>query len=302
MLKCKICGRHFGALICNPRRPWAASVYVVEEVRGHKKHGRYFYREAVFQTKRVAELGVAPAFERRYAKLEELETIWIPTADGETKKPEGVFGSVVTKEKKEYERIEKGPIPSHAVKMTWEKFRREVLPRALKIEAKIGNGNLSMSAMLTATNPDAPPIFKYDTAERRCPVSWYVYAEGSPAKLWGLTPYTHVPVTAVVLQPNMWGGDENAYPSCGKGAFFILEGAKDLFGKPGLALFPQLMKSELYDIRKVIEAYSNQNQPTGGDEASACGIRIGENDCKSGVVFKVKTDIGEAYYDIDRWE
>lgn len=49
LIKCKICGRHFGALVYNPEDAWAVSVHVVEEVRGHEKHGKYYYREAAYQ-------------------------------------------------------------------------------------------------------------------------------------------------------------------------------------------------------------------------------------------------------------
>jgi len=46
LLKCKIDGRHFGALIYHPEDPWAVTVRVVEEIHGHKKHGMHYYREA----------------------------------------------------------------------------------------------------------------------------------------------------------------------------------------------------------------------------------------------------------------
>ncbi len=56
--------------------------------------------------------------------------------------------------------------------MTWEKFARTVLPDAETIELYVPAEAAPYVAMVTAANPQAPPILQWDRAERRNPVSW----------------------------------------------------------------------------------------------------------------------------------
>lgn len=70
----------------------------------------------------------------------------------------------------------------------------------------------------------------------------------------------------------MWY-DENAHQ--GKAVFLILDGAKDnRFNSAGNALFPEILKSELREIRSTLESYSKGAAIEEYDEASACGVRL----------------------------
>lgn len=85
-----------------------------------------------------------------------------------------------------------------------------------------------------------------------------------------------------------------------KGVIFILAGARDKV-KSGAALFPQILKGELREVRSTIEAYSQTAELGGRDEASACGILI-EAGPASKFTCRVQTTLGSTSYIIDHWD
>lgn len=251
----------------------------------------------VAQAERIVEkLGIANSLKRRYARLDEIQTIWRPMP---IKKvggvSAGVFARVATKEQqRETPNAMSGP----TVTITWEKFRRTVLGSARKIEFYVPGKEDCYTAILTAENQEAPPIILWDTEENRNPFSWYVYSGGSTPSRWNLLP-GYVEVTGVTLQPNLW---QPGYEYRGASVIFILKGAKDRDRRnTGLALFPEVLKSELHEVRSTIEAYSKSEKLGGADEASACGVRL-QKGLNWNARFRVTTDIGTTIYKLDRWD
>jgi len=101
------------------------------------------------------------------------------------------------------------------------------------------------------------------------------------------------------LQPNLW---QPGYEHRGASVIFILNGAKDRDRRStGLALFPEVLKSELHEVRSTIEAYSKSEKLGGADEASACGVRL-QKGLNWNAQFRVTTDIGTTIYKLDRWD
>lgn len=251
------------------------------------------YQNVLRAEKIVEELGLRESLKRRFARLDEIETIWKPAIEPPAKTPTGVFAGIKTKEQlaKKTNDIQ----PSEMV-MTWEKFVRTVLPVARKIEVILQSGRSNFAAMVTAVDPNANPIIQWDTEEHRNPVSWYLYNGGSYASTWNMciAPAT---VTGIALQPNMW---QPGYEHHGAGALFILEDCKDGNNKSS-GLFPEILRSELREVRHTIEAYSNANELGGYDEASACGILI-QSGFKIPVWLRVTTDVGVRNYKLDRWD
>jgi hypothetical protein len=242
--------------------------------------------------KLVAELGIANSLKRRYARLEEIETIWRPAAEA---KPEGggVFGHLKPKGAQSAE-----PMTTAPQAITWEKFVRTVLPEAKALELLVPSlGNFA--ALLTAEDPEAPPILQWDSAERRNPFSWYLYHGGSMASRWGLSA-GWARVVAVTLQPNLWHGAK--FEHQGAGALFVLPGAKDgNAARAGCGLFPEILKSELREVRSTIEAFSRRATPSGAEEASANGYIIQKNNADA----TVRAVLGNGMrmgYRIDRWD
>ena len=243
----------------------------------------------------VAQLGIAKSLERRFARLDEVQTTWRPP---QARPPEGseggVFGHLRSKEQSDAAGYDLKL--SAAQRVTWEKFARTVLPNATQISVYLG-GVGDFVGLTTAQHFDAPPILQWDRPEQRNPVAWYRYASrwssGSDPARWGLRPYAPTRVTAICLQPSLWFGRDERQ---GKDAFLILEGAVD--SSPTAAMiFPETLKSEFHSIRATIEAYSKAGTLGGAEQASACGLAV------RGAALRVTLQAGTvASYTIDRWD
>ena len=238
--------------------------------------------------KLVEQLGIAKSFERRFARLDEIQTIWMSAT--EPKRTGGFFGHLIPKDRKTSDKMK---VPPQVI--TWEKFARTVLEGAKSIDLMVPEKG-SFTALVTAEHVDAPPILQWDSPECRNPFSWYMYVNGSSAKQWGLDALSWCRVPAVALKPSMWFGEHKHQ---GIGALFILDGAKDNSNNSA-CLFPETLKSELRPVRSVIEAYSKKAQLGGKNEASACGLLMGK---ESGVHVRVTNASGvQIEYKLDRWD
>jgi len=197
--------------------------------------------------KLVEKLGIAASLRRRFARLDEVQALWRPKQPVHHANSNGVFGHLKPKGTTTPQ-----PLQVSAQTITWVKFQRDVLPTAESLELWVPSGNANYTALCTAVDPDAPPILQWDAETNRNPVSWYVYYGGSTPSRWGLTANTYCKIDAVCLQPNMW---TSQFTHQGQGVVFILDGAKDSSNQ-SLALFPEILKAELREVRSVIEAHS----------------------------------------------
>ena len=231
--------------------------------------------------KLVERLGIARSLERRFATKEDLELLWEPRPPKAGKASGGVFDHLRTAPLLETLQDTK--------KITWEKFAKEVLPEAEEIRYVVPYRGPFL-ALTTAVHPDAPNILQWGN-----PVAWYLYYMGSEPQQWGLRPMTTVKVMGVLHFPPFWDGATpvNAEP----GAIFLLEGMKDSRSS-GLALFPETLKSELHEVRSVIEAHSARGK-LGEVETPACGVDTRKWDQS----FQVKSRDSQIVrtYHIDRW-
>jgi hypothetical protein len=239
---------------------------------------------AIAQAEKIVEqMGVVTSLERRFARLEDLQTIWTPAPAAVTEQ-KGVFGHL------------NPPVDLKvpATTVSWAKFLKDVVPLAQRIEVYAPySGNYC--AYLTAADAYAPPILQWDHEDARNPVSWYVYHGGSQASKFNLSTGWQE-VTALSLQPNMWHGD---YSHQGAGVLFVIEDCRDLENK-NICLFPEFLKSELHGVRSVIEAYSKSKEVQGLDEASACGLIFQKATLGKGEANRIRVTMNE--YSLDRWE
>jgi len=249
--------------------------------------------------KMVATLKSAGAFARRFAKLEDLETIWRPKPPAPAQPPvEGaVFGHLTPKG---HTPKDKG-LELPAITMTWDKFARTVLPEAERVEWMVPHGRAHLLAMVTAADPAAVPILQWDSEECRNPVNWYVYPGGSRASDWNLQPGTWASVSAVSFLPFMWHGGAERASHHGAGVVFVLEGCRDLRPTGGAALFPEVLKADYHGIRATIEAHSRSLPIAGVEEASACGVDLRKGQSWS-ERFRITTKSGRQGYLLDRWD
>lgn len=238
--------------------------------------------EAAFE-----KLGLAPALERRFARLEECVTVWKPFKPYKPTSA-GVFGHLKPK----------GSAPPSSVKtgsttMTWEKFSRVVLPTAERIEIMVP-AHGAFVGVTTAVHDDAPPIFKWDS-----PVAWYVYSSGSSAGMWNLNAHRWTPLTAVMPFPTVWGLRQ--MPELADGVILVIEGAREA-GHSSLALFPECLRSDLHAYRSTIEAYSRNGRLQDAALGSANGYDIRKGAKNINVALRVLTGGVQSDYVIDRWD
>lgn len=240
----------------------------------------------------IADLRAAGSLGRRFARLADLSPIWVP-AQAKIKPPiDGVFAHLKKAAKPA------SPTDVGNVMITWDKFKRTVLPTAETIEFHVDLFvRNNYAAFITAENPDAPPILKWDSPENRCPLSWYLYNGGSAGVDWNLTD-GFVPVTAVALQPFDVGKFTNEAPF----AMFILKGARDTRHWQSGGMFVESLRGEFHEIRKTMEAHFMSAPISGRDEAEACGLMIRSGQHLLNNRFRVVSNGIRSTYTIDRWD
>ena len=245
-----------------------------------------------------AQLGLEPALRRRYARLDEIPTIWRPrhgAAPAEataSHTASGIFGGLKARQAAVPEAVLDMP----AQTVTWSKFARDVLPDAQRMWVFTAE-RMTFCGLVTAVDPEAPPLLQWDRPEARNPVSWYIYVNGSTPTRWRLPEGAWVPVTGATLLPVLWSGADR-YRHHRTGAVLILDGAQD-DAASGLCLFPEFLRSDLHGVRAVIEAYSKAHRIEGVEEGTANGLLVGQDGDHR---IRVESAIGTATYRIDRWE
>lgn len=236
--------------------------------------------------KTVEQLGIRNSLRRRFALLEEIETIWRPAASTPSK-PGGVFDHLLREQSTASLIL---PLKS----ITWRKFAEDILPTASRIEFWNSNQRSNYGAFLTAADPDAPNILQWGNT-----FSQYVYTGGSTPGQWNLPANSWTKVNAISLLPHLWGGSTMNHQ--GRGAIIVLDGCRDT-RQAGLALFPEILKGELREIRSTIEAYSNKGEIEGRESASVCGFVIRDSPGCGAKLLVTSPSGVKSQFIIDRWD
>jgi hypothetical protein len=244
----------------------------------------------------VAGLGSAGALARRFARLSDVQALWTPRVEADAKPQRaGVFAHVTPRGD---ERTSMSPAPPAV--MTWVKFAASVLPTAAAIELLVPAGKQAFMAMVTAANADAPPIVQWDRAERRNPVSMYLYVGGSEAQRWNLRAGEYRRVSAVVLRPWMWD-ETRSFAHHGAAVCLVLEGARDTAYEAGGGMFPEWLKSEYHGVRATLEAHFRSAVIAEKDAAEVCGISL-DKSSTANLVVRVTSRGIRTDYRLDRWD
>jgi len=242
--------------------------------------------------KLFAQLGLAPALERRIARLDEIPLIWSPK--GEEPRPPasgGLFAHLAPKKKS----VQAPSVDIPAITMTLEKFLREVAPTADTMEINLGSGNHGFIALTTAVNVDAPKLFQWDH-----PFSWYVWHGGAPVSQYGLAP-GWLKVAGMTRLPARWNDDGQRFKHHGDGIIMLLAGARET-RQAGAALFPSLLRSELHGVRSTIEAHSKSAQMHGLAEGCAIGYDLRDSSGSYPATVRITSAGRVQTYKIDRWD
>ena len=231
-------------------------------------------------------LGLEDSLKRRFAHLEEVPKLWEPKVTPEVGGTMPIFGKLLPE-------APATVLPGVQL-ITWVKFLAEVLPTAISMEFHASREASYYSTFLTATVPEAPPIFQWDSEEARNPFSWYFKANGVKPEEFNLSSDTWHKVNAICESPT------KGFSHFGQHIMFVIDGARDL--KPtALGLFPEMLKSFLRPFQAVIEKYSGLSVPTGAETASVAGPML-TKDLPWNLQLRVKSPSFTRLYTIDRWE
>lgn len=259
----------------------------------------------------VKQLGCVDSFPRRFATTADLNYyLWAPSATevgSEVEADKGASIGLFThlrKQKEKRDRLwDKVVLPPKT--MTWEKFRYEILPTAAEIKFHVPVGRAAYFGLVTAVNPNAPPILQWDGVEGlpRNPVSWFHEHGGSIPSRWNLRPGEWVSVNAVLETPAMWQTPERFAERYGGKAMLLLEGARNVAYEQGGAFFPEFLRSEFREVRSVMEQWALSHVVAGIDEGDANGVALEKIGWGYDVCLRVTSLSGASSdYRLDRWE
>jgi hypothetical protein len=210
------------------------------------KAGTVQRAETIFE-----KLGLASALERRFLTHPELRgVIWSAPEEAPKEEKSTLFGHLKTQEDKPaaptLPEINSGPI-------SLARFMAEILPTALAIELD-GNQSVryNITSFTTSVDPEAKPILQWDDEANRNPVCGYIYHEGSPLRQWGITT-ARPKIVKIINNPEQWGRDDATVFGKYVTTFVFDEGNGGRL--PNTPMFPETFRSELHEVRSVLEAH-----------------------------------------------
>ena len=165
----------------------------------------------------VAAMRSAGSLARRFAKLSDVQCLWQPRVEERAQKTGGIFSHLLGQSGSAAE--DDG---APAAVMTWVKFAATVLPTAEAIDFWVPTGKEPYMAMVTAENPDSPPIPVGQRLATQSRVLVLV-CERLGAERLELKAGVFHRVSAVVLQPTLWD-ESRSFPHQGASVCFVLEG------------------------------------------------------------------------------
>ena len=239
--------------------------------------------------KLFATLGLAPALERRIARLHELPMLWEPKQQAPKPSTSGIFGHLQPKEAVQVKSLQMPEIT-----MTLQKFVQTIVPTVEQLEVLLGGGRHAFMAITTAMNSEAPRMFQWDH-----PFAWYVWHGGSLASQFGLSP-GWAKVSGITRLPARWNDTGECFKHHGDGLVVLLEGARESRAASA-GLFPSLLRAELHGVRAVIEAHSRSAEMQGLVEGSAIGIDLRAPGALNTTV-RTTSAGQQQVYKIDRWD
>ena len=252
------------------------------------------------------ELGAEQALKRRYARLNELVTIWTSkevskASRQDASKSSSIFNMVQPKPERSQTGEKSSSVKIPPLTVTWQKFKTTILDEANVIEYYAPYQKCSFGTIVTAVDSEAPPLFQWDSPEQRNPFSFYLYIGGSYPADWNLKADSWCKINAVTTMPPHWYS--NKFTHHHNSILFVIDKAKDVkYKNAGLAIFPEDLKAQFREVRSTIEAYSNKGTIAGFDESSASGILFSSHGADKDFLIRVTTADGSQEYRLDRWD
>lgn len=149
---------------------------------------------------------------------------------------------------------------------------------------------------------DRQTIFEFDYINGKIEnfVSDNASSTGTVSEDWNVALNTFVPVKGITTSPNLWD-EENPVIGAGTHTFFLLENCQDSSEGKGRGFFNEMLKSELKEIRKVLESYTANTPIEDAHLADACGVGYSK-DKEWNLIVRVKSNNATRLIKIDRWD
>ncbi len=140
--------------------------------------------------------------------------------------------------------------------MTWRTFVEDVLPNVAEVHLRLSDHrHWPFYTIIAPVHADAPILFRWDTEENRNRYSWATAAKPQEPSVYGLGKRKFVQIDGIGSTPVTWFGGSSHFPDHQFPLLFV-EGYQEK-RTPGLCLFPEMMRNELREVRKVVESFSN---------------------------------------------
>jgi hypothetical protein len=249
--------------------------------------------------KMIEKMGLATALERRLVIMEDIpEFTWLPKVDAEPKAPVGVFAKLKPKVARTTAKAStlSGTIIDGGV-TAWDRLMERHLLDADEIYITLApRYKYGVAGMTTAQHPDAKPIMKWDSIEKRNPVTAFSPQDGRTTKEIGVEAEIPLRVIGIVRHPREWNTDTKPLPT--DMMIVLLEGAKILDMKSSV-LFPDDLLPELREIRRTIEQFSNEtDMPEEPDHVA--GLVLGGEGHPLALRVRIVKDGISTAYGVDR--
>lgn len=256
----------------------------------------------------IRDLGLTNSFAQRYATMDDIlkhmDIVWKPT-DAQTKPVGDQGGDLFAPLRAKLDKTTSlANTKISGGKISMVNFY-EIMAKAKEMRVLIsGDAALGIMFFSCQVNQEAGGITYWDLEERRNPIIPYMYDRKHPligAQGASLGHGSWVRVTAVT--PLVWAsGPAKDVPSIHpkEGALFFLEGARDAQPQSMWPLFPEILRSDLFQARRVIENLG-RTQYLSGDHEEAIGALRFQPGATSAMVQVVDQNDVTAEYEIVLW-
>ena len=190
-----------------------------------------------------------------------------------------------------------GKCPEGRYKFSVHNYTNRATKNPYKLELEVNGKIYTYDGNLTRENAK-DVVFEFDYRHGEDPKFTANSKKTETKETWGIS-NGFTEVAAIIPSPNMWG--ENPYKRSGEHTFFLLKDCKDMTGGVGRGFFTEMLKGDLQEIRKTLEAYTASAPIESEDEASACGVGYSK-DKEWNLIVKVTTGNTVKMIKVDRFD
>lgn len=193
-----------------------------------------------------------------------------------------------------------GTAPEGRYKFFVNNYTNRATKNPYKLELEVNGKIYTYDGNLISDNyrKNTDVVFEFDYRHGEDPKFTANSKKTETKETWGIG-NGFSEVVAIIPSPNMWG--ENPYKRSGEHTFFLLKDCKDMTGGVGRGFFTEMLKGDLQEIRKTLEAYTASTPIEGEDEASACGVGYSK-DKEWNLIIKVTTGNTVKMIKVDRFD